>query len=86
MDTALPDARSPTRTKTALITASDLAFSVPAAAGRLPILRGVSLTIAKGEAVGIVGPSGSGKTSLLMLLAGLERATGGTLSVAGKDL
>ncbi|WP_456316671.1 ABC transporter ATP-binding protein [Teichococcus aestuarii] len=40
----------------------------------------------QGEAVGLVGPSGSGKTSLLMLLAGLERATGGGLRVAGTDL
>jgi len=86
MDTALAPAIDPMRAATALITARDLAFSVPAASGRLPILRGVSLDVAKGEAVGIVGPSGSGKTSLLMLLAGLERATGGTLSVAGENL
>ena len=39
-----------------------------------------------GEAIGIVGPSGSGKTSLLMLIAGLERATSGTLEVAGTSL
>ena len=39
-----------------------------------------------GEAVGIVGPSGSGKTSLLMLLAGLEQATSGTVEVAGRPL
>ena len=39
-----------------------------------------------GETVGIVGPSGSGKTSLLMLLAGLERASGGSVVVAGHDL
>jgi putative ABC transport system ATP-binding protein len=50
------------------------------------VLRGVDLVVAAGEAVGIVGPSGSGKTSLLMLLAGLERPTGGQLSVAGRDL
>ena len=55
-------------------------------AGRVNILRGVSLDIGEGEAVGIIGPSGSGKTSLLMLLAGLERATSGRLNVAGRDL
>ena len=55
-------------------------------AGRVNILKGVDLTVREGEALGIVGPSGSGKTSLLMLLAGLERATGGTLTVAGRDL
>lgn len=57
-----------------------------AAGGEVNILRGIDLDVGKGEAVGIVGPSGSGKTSMLMLLAGLERPTGGTLSVAGEDL
>ena len=69
-----------------LILAQDLHFEVGGNAGRVNILRGVSLGVAAGEAVGIVGPSGSGKTSLLMLLAGLERATGGVLRVAGHDL
>ena len=69
-----------------LISATALAFSVTAQAGRVDILRGLDLTITAGEAVGIVGPSGSGKTSLLMLLAGLERPSGGTLHVAGHDL
>ncbi len=61
-------------------------LTVPAASGPVNILSGVNLDIAAGEAVGIVGPSGSGKTSLLMLLAGLERATGGTVEVAGQEL
>jgi putative ABC transport system ATP-binding protein len=59
---------------------------VVAAGGEVNILRGIDLDVGKGEAVGIVGPSGSGKTSLLMLLAGLERPTGGTLSVGGAEL
>ena len=49
-------------------------------------MRGIDLDIAAGEAVGIVGPSGSGKTSLLMVLAGLERASGGSVQVAGSEL
>ena len=69
-----------------LIDARDLSFTVGTAGGPVNILRGVSLTIRPGESVGIVGPSGSGKTTLLMLLAGLERATGGGLRVAGLDL
>ena len=56
------------------------------AAGLVNILRGLDLRIGRGEAVGLVGPSGSGKTSLLMLLAGLEKPSGGTLRVAGQDL
>ena len=73
-------------TPSPLIAAHDLRFEVGAAAGRVNILRGVSLSVAEGEAVAIVGPSGSGKTSLMMLLAGLERATAGRLMVAGRDL
>lgn len=69
-----------------LIAAHGLAFQVRSQAGEINILRGVDLSVASGEAVGIVGPSGSGKTSLLMLLAGLDRPTGGTLNVAGHDL
>ena len=55
-------------------------------AGPVEILRGVSLDIAKGRAVAIVGPSGSGKTSLLMIMAGLERQTRGSVIVAGRDI
>jgi len=82
---------SPTRTLAetdapALILARDLRFTVTGAAGPVNILRGLDLTIRRGESVGLVGPSGSGKTSLLMLLAGLERASGGALTVAGHDL
>ena len=56
-------------------------------AGRpLHILKNVSLKINASEVVAIVGPSGSGKTSLLMLLAGLERATSGDIRINGADL
>ena len=70
----------------ALIEAHELQFEVVGAAGRVNILRGVDLAIGAGEVVGVVGPSGSGKTSLLMLLAGLDRPTGGALTVAGHEL
>ena len=55
-------------------------------AGEVNILRGIDLNVNRGETIGIVGPSGSGKTSLLMVLGGLEQATGGEISVAGEDL
>jgi putative ABC transport system ATP-binding protein len=63
-----------------------LQLTVPSAAGPVNILRGIDLDIAAGEAVGLVGPSGSGKTSLLMVLAGLERASAGSVRVAGQEL
>jgi putative ABC transport system ATP-binding protein len=52
----------------------------------LHILKDVGLTLAAGEVTAVVGPSGSGKTSLLMVLAGLERPSGGSISVAGESL
>jgi putative ABC transport system ATP-binding protein len=64
----------------------NITLTLPSRAGNVEILRGVDLSVNAGEAIGIVGPSGSGKTSLLMLIAGLERATAGTLVVAGTSL
>jgi len=64
----------------------NITLTLPSRAGNVEILRGVDLSVNPGEAIGIVGPSGSGKTSLLMLIAGLERATTGTLEVAGTSL
>ncbi|MGB9142857.1 MAG: ABC transporter ATP-binding protein [Aestuariivirga sp.] len=64
----------------------NVTLTLPSRAGDVEILKGVDLSVRSGEAIGIVGPSGSGKTSLLMLIAGLERATSGALEVAGTSL
>ncbi len=61
-------------------------LSLGRAAARVHILRDVDLTIASGEAVGIVGPSGSGKSTLLMIMAGLERPDRGDVVVDGVSL
>jgi putative ABC transport system ATP-binding protein len=69
-----------------IVDASGVNYTLEVASRPLHILRNVALRVEASEVVAIVGPSGSGKTSLLMLLAGLERATSGRVIVAGQDL
>ena len=52
----------------------------------MPILRGVSLTLEKGERVALLGPSGCGKTTLLNCIGGLDRADGGMVRLQGRDI
>lgn len=53
--------------------------------GAVEVLRGIDLDVGAGESVALLGPSGSGKSSLMAVLAGLERPSGGTVAVAGLD-
>jgi putative ABC transport system ATP-binding protein len=68
------------------ITLAGVNLSLGQGAARVHILKDIDLHIGTGEAVGLVGPSGSGKSTLLMVMAGLERADSGTVTVAGEDL
>jgi len=61
-------------------------LSLNSGAGTVDILRGINLSVDEGEAVGLIGPSGSGKSTMLMVMAGLECASSGTVRVAGHDL
>ncbi|CUK06669.1 putative ABC transporter ATP-binding protein/MT1014 [Shimia thalassica] len=69
-----------------VLSLKDARLALDGNAGRIKILHGISLDVAKGETLGLVGPSGSGKSSLLMLMGGLELATGGEISALGKNL
>ncbi len=55
-------------------------------AGDVTVLRGVSLEVKPGEAVGVVGPSGSGKSTLINMIAGIDRPTSGQVAVAGQQV
>ncbi|MDF2798349.1 MAG: transporter [Devosia sp.] len=69
-----------------VIEGHDVGYTLNVASLPLNILHNVNLVVRPAEVVAIVGASGSGKTSLLMLLAGLDRATAGKILVRGTDL
>ena len=68
------------------IALKDVHLTLGDGAGRVHILKGITLDIAAGQSVGLVGPSGSGKSTLLMVMAGLERSDSGSVEVAGEAL
>jgi putative ABC transport system ATP-binding protein len=68
------------------IALSGVNLSLGRGPSRVHILKDVTLTVRRGEAVGLVGPSGSGKSTLLMVMAGLERADAGSVAIAGEDI
>ena len=70
----------------AMLRVSRLTKTYPTAAGPLTVLHEASFEIGAGESIAIVGPSGSGKTTLLGLCAGLDRASGVSVELAGETL
>jgi lipoprotein-releasing system ATP-binding protein len=64
---------------------TDVAKTYETPAGPLPILSGVSLTLARGQAAAIMGPSGSGKSTLLYVIGALEPPTSGRVRLDGVD-
>ena len=87
-DPVLPPVSSPVQSPALapVLSLTDVTLQLNGNAGRVDILRGISLEVARGETLGLVGPSGSGKSSLLMLMGGLERASGGQVLALGQDL
>lgn len=69
-----------------LLQAKDLTKTVSAPGGELCLLNGANLAVNKGEVIAIVGPSGAGKSTLLGLLAGLDAASTGDVSLFGESL
>ncbi|MDX1513225.1 MAG: ABC transporter ATP-binding protein [Gammaproteobacteria bacterium] len=69
-----------------LIRASGLSMSYTTGESRVDAIKDVDLEIGAGEKVAVTGPSGCGKTTLLLLLAGLERPTAGSIAVDGASL
>src|SRR5512139_109547 len=64
----------------------DVVKSFPLGGGQITILKGISFNVGKGEFVSIVGPSGNGKSTLLNMITGIDRPTGGEVIVTGRQV
>jgi putative ABC transport system ATP-binding protein len=83
----LADARVPADPAAApLLSVAALSKSYPTPQGPLPVLRGVDLTLGRGETVALMGESGSGKSTLLHLIGALDHADGGTIHLDGVEV
>ena len=76
---------APVDADTIAVRARNVTLSLGSGDARVDILQGVDLEVRRGESIAILGASGSGKSSLMAVLSGLERATGGEVMVGGVD-
>jgi len=68
-----------------VIDARNLILTLGEGDAAVEVLRGIDLVVPQGQTLALLGPSGSGKSSLMAVLSGLERSSGGSLAVAGED-
>jgi putative ABC transport system ATP-binding protein len=76
---------SPPNAPAPAIAAQNLTLTLGSGSAAVEILKGIDLVVPQGQTLALLGPSGSGKSSLMAVLSGLERASGGALTVASED-
>src|SRR5712691_5143064 len=79
-------APAPAQSGRTVVAARDLTRRYGEGETAVDALRGVSLDVTAGQLVAVMGPSGSGKSTLMHILAGLDKPTTGTVTIAGQDV
>lgn len=74
------------RNGNSIVQVIDVVKSFPLGGGEITILKGISFEVGQGEFVSIVGPSGNGKSTLLNMITGIDRPTGGQVIVTGRQV
>ena len=72
--------------KPPIVQVIDVVKSFPVGGGEVTVLKGISFNVGQGEFVSIVGPSGNGKSTLLNMITGIDRPTGGQVIVTGREV